>query len=343
MARPWSALARSALEGRRDLRSLAADGLLPLPSEELIALQVALARHRDDADPAARAERSLRATEPAELERFVAEHAEPEELAWLVASIGEPRLVEAALRRRSTPAELLAEWAPGLAAPLQEALLLRQDRIVERPDILDRLESNPALTATARRRIAEYREHLVRRPAGADEGEGRVAQEEGEASAEEAATEIAVARAVPAAADDAFDAVTGLSEGQVRALPPRVRIRLARRATAAMRQIMLRDPDPRVALAVLRGVPLSDAEVEQIARSRAVPEEVLDAISRRREWARKYPIVLALCANPRLPIAAAMRLLPQLGVRDLRNVSRDRNVSDAVRSQAARLYMIKSK
>jgi len=38
-----------------------------------------------------------------------------------------------------------------------------------------------------------------------------------------------------------------------------------------------------------------------------------------------------------------VRLLPKMSVRDLKLVSRDRNVADAVRSSATRLYTIKQK
>lgn len=86
----------------------------------------------------------------------------------------------------------------------------------------------------------------------------------------------------------------------------------------------------------------SDQEIEQIARSRSITEDVILGITKRREWVRKYPIVLALVSNPRTPIPASLRLIPQIAPRDLRNLSRDRNVADAVRSQAQRLYRIKA-
>jgi hypothetical protein len=338
----WSPLAQEALDGRRrELQLLAADGLLPLAPEELLALQVRLAAAAD-ADAAERARRALRAYPPPRLAGFAAQDADEEDLRWLFENLDVAGLREAVLGRRSTPAALLEQVAPALSPALQETLLLRQDRIVERPSILDRLSENPQLTPFARRRIAEYRDHLVpSRPAADPEDE--VAAVEDEATESEAEAAIAAARQPGPGSQGDVEEHTGLTEGQIRALPPRVRIRLARRAGAAMRQILLRDPHPRVALAVLKGPMLSDAEVEQIARSRSVLEDVLEAISRRREWARKYAIVLALCSNPRTPVAAAVRLIPQLGMRDLRTLGRDRNVSDAVRAHASRLYMIKSK
>jgi hypothetical protein len=55
----------------------------------------------------------------------------------------------------------------------------------------------------------------------------------------------------------------------------------------------------------------------------------------------KPGILRSLAANPKTPVAIALRLVPRLSVRDLRELSRDRNIADAVRSTAARLYRIK--
>ena len=88
---------------------------------------------------------------------------------------------------------------------------------------------------------------------------------------------------------------------------------------------------------------LSDQEIELTAGNRAVAEEVLETISRRREWVAKYKILKSLVQNPRTPLPTALRLLPRLAVRDLRDVGRDRNIADALRSTALRLYRIKQK
>ena len=75
-------------------------------------------------------------------------------------------LIEAILRRRDVPRAVLLAASPAALPPdLQEVLLLRQDAIVEEPAILEALEENPQLSTYTRRRIAEYREHLLPRAA----------------------------------------------------------------------------------------------------------------------------------------------------------------------------------
>jgi hypothetical protein len=318
--------------GNRQLQTLAADGLLPLPAEELIPLQVKLATG-GDAELAGRAAAALQAVEARVAAPFLSAGAGHDVLSYFARHAGHPLILEAVIRRRDVPRPLLIELARQLPADLQEILILRQDAIVEAPAILDALAENPQLSTYTQRRIAEYREHLLprqRRPLAAAEVE-----------IDDAAfvAAIAQARAVPAAGE--VDEATGLSEGQIRMLPVPARLRLARGAPRLLRSFLLRDPNPRVAVTVLSANALSDQEVEQVARSRNVAEEVLEEIARHREWVAKSGVVRALVANPRTPVGIGVRLVPRLSVRELRELSRDRNIPDAVRSTALRLYRIK--
>jgi hypothetical protein len=104
---------------------------------------------------------------------------------------------------------------------------------------------------------------------------------------------------------------------------------------------LLRDQNPQVALMALHANAVSEQEVEQLAASRAVVDEILQAIARKREWVQRYSVAKNLVWNPRTPLPVAMRLVNKMSVRDLRDLGRDRNVPDAVRSTALRLYRIK--
>ena len=306
----------------------------PLGPGDLIALQVRLTHH---ANPvvAQRARETLRELDPRLAADFLSHDASEEVLAYFAQEVGKAPVLEAIVRRRDVPRLLLVELAGRLSPDLQEILLLREDAIVEEPSILDELEKNPRLSSFARRRSAELREHLLRPAAPLPEFE----DDGPEPSDVEVAEAVEAVRAYPSAGE--VDEKTGLSEVQVRALPMRIRLRLARGASRKLRGILIRDVAPRVALATITSNSWSDTEIEQVCRARNVAIEVLDAIAGEREWTRKYPIVMALVSNPKTPVPAAMRLLHRLAVRDLRTLSRDRNISDAVRSRSQRLYRIK--
>ncbi len=122
-----------------------------------------------------------------------------------------------------------------------------------------------------------------------------------------------------------------------------MRMQLSRGAPRNLRQILIRDSNQAVALSVLQNNAIGEGELEQIAANRSVLEDVLENIGRNPKWTRKYKVVRALVCNPRSPVGMAVRLTARLSVRDLRGISRDRNVPDAVRSAALRLYRIKTK
>jgi hypothetical protein len=317
------------------LQRLAAEGLLPLPPEQLIPLQVALTRHADGA-LAGRAAEALRGADPRLLAPYLAGAAGEEVLAFYALHLTHPLVIEAILRRRDVSRPLLADLARRLSPDLQEMLLLRQDAIVEAPEILAALEENPQLSPYSQRRILEYREHLLPR----DRPVRPIAVGEAE-EIDDAAFAAAVAAARQQPAEGEVEETSGLSEGQIRLLPIPARMRLTRGASRQLRGILIRDPNARVALSVIQNNALSEQELEQIARNRSVAEDVLIAIASRREWNSKPGIVRSLVQNPRTPVAPALRLVPKLSVRDLRDVSRDRNVADAVRAMALRLYRIK--
>jgi hypothetical protein len=47
--------------------------------------------------------------------------------------------------------------------------------------------------------------------------------------------------------------------------------------------------------------------------------------------------------NPKTPLPISLKLVNRMAVKDLRDLSRDKNVPDAVRSTSLRLYRIKQK
>jgi hypothetical protein len=120
------------------------------------------------------------------------------------------------------------------------------------------------------------------------------------------------------------------------------RIKLGMKGDREARSILIRDSNKVVAQAVIHNPRITDQEVESIAAMRTVSDEVLRMISLNRAWARSYPIILNLARNPRTPIPSAINILPRIHTKDLKNISQNRNVSEAVRRQAFRLAATRS-
>ncbi len=322
----------------RQLQLLAASGLVPLAPEELLPIQVALAGS-PDGEVAAKARETLASTEPRLVASFLSDHAGEQELAYFGHHVPHPVLMEAILRRRDVSRQLLVELAPTLTSEMQEMLVLRQDAIVDEPQILVTLERNPQLSSYTKRRIWEYREHLLPRDRVPPKKPEEIQAEADSLTEEEVQEAIDEAKEKPS--EGSVEEDTGLTDVQIRSLPIPVRIKMARGANRQLRNVLIRDTNAQVALTVINGNTLPDNEVEQIANSRSVVSEVLAEIPKRREWIRKYSIAKALVKNPRTQLATSIGLVPRMTMRDLRDLARDKNVPDGVRTVARRLYMAK--
>ena len=115
------------------------------------------------------------------------------------------------------------------------------------------------------------------------------------------------------------------------------RVKLAMKGDREARNILIRDPNRIVAQAVVSNPRITEQEIEKIAAMRSVPEDVLRKIASDRQWARSYSVVHSLARNPRTPIANTMNILTRLQLKDLSALSKNKNISDAVRRQALRL------
>lgn len=125
-------------------------------------------------------------------------------------------------------------------------------------------------------------------------------------------------------------------------LNARDRMKLAMKGDREARGILIRDSNRMVAVAVINNPRVTDQEVENIAAMRTVADEVLRLIALNRSWARSYSIIHNLVRNPRTPIPTAISTLPRIRTRDLKQLTQNRNVSEAVRRQALRLAGVRS-
>jgi hypothetical protein len=119
------------------------------------------------------------------------------------------------------------------------------------------------------------------------------------------------------------------------------RMKLAMKGDREARNILIRDPNRIVAQAVVQNPKITDQEVEKIATMRTVPEEVLRLVAINRAWSRNYQIMFKLAQNPRTPLANSMNILTRLQTKDLLAMSKNRNISEAVRKQAFRLASLR--
>ena len=144
------------------------------------------------------------------------------------------------------------------------------------------------------------------------------------------------------AAGDAGDTEAEQTEEEedsrlVSTLPIAERLKLATKGTREQRSQLIRDSNRIVATAVLTSPKLTESEVEAFAKMGNVSEDVLRIIGTNRVWLKNYGIVLAVTKNPKTPPAISMQLMHRLTEKDIKMLTTDRNVPEALRLGARRV------
>jgi hypothetical protein len=118
------------------------------------------------------------------------------------------------------------------------------------------------------------------------------------------------------------------------------RMKFALKGTASQRAVLIRDPNKVIAAAVLSSPKLTETEVEAFSRMANVSEEVLRTIGTSRAWTRSYTVVAGLVKNPKTPPAISLTLMSRLNERDIKGLSTDRNVPEALRLAARKVMAV---
>ncbi|MCM2255387.1 MAG: hypothetical protein NDJ94_06910 [Vicinamibacteria bacterium] len=327
----------------RELRLMAAQGALPLKSEDLLDLYLLLIGDRDDAVRQAATD-SLGKYPAADLRPLLKDRSTPPAvLGWAVKFRTEADLREFALQNVATPDEAIEEVAAELPESLAELVVINQVRLLRRTSLLETLERNPNLNRDQNRRLRELRESFR---IGAVEAPPAVPAPppapEPEPEPEPAAAALAEIEISEEEAMNLLDPTERTQEGPISVVKRIFKMSTSQKVITALksgreeRSILIRDPNRLVCGAVLGSPKLTDAEVEGFAAMKNVSDEVLRRIGKHREWTKKYNVVANLVKNPRTPIGISLGLVSRLNPRDIKLLAVDKNVSEAVRKAAQR-------
>ncbi len=102
------------------------------------------------------------------------------------------------------------------------------------------------------------------------------------------------------------------------------------------RLVLIRDSNKIVARAVLQSPKLSGQEIDSVASMTNVTEDVLRLVAKSRKFMKTYSVALALVNNPRAPLDVTLHLITRLNDRDLKALSLNKNVPDAIRGMAVK-------
>jgi hypothetical protein len=336
-----------------EVRRLAANGALPLPPVELATVLFALTHDPDD-EVKSRARESLESLPESVCDAVLGGETHPAVLSYLAHAFKDhgTRLEKIALNP-ATDDRTFVFLAALPHKRVVEIVANNQTRLLRCSDIAEALGENPAAGRSTIDRILLF--------LGFEKPAAEVSEDESDAllPPAEALTDESAAAALRAfLGDDASAFAASLLEEHEGELDPEAsgnlfalvqkmsimqKIKLARMGNKEARGLLVRDRNKLVATAAIRSPRITENEVEGLAKTRNVSDEVLRIIATNREWTRNYTVKLGLATNPKCPLPMALKFLNFFHERELRSIMKSKDVPSVVSSHARRLLAKKGK
>ena len=121
------------------------------------------------------------------------------------------------------------------------------------------------------------------------------------------------------------------------------KIRLAMLGNRETRNLLIQDRNKVICMAVLRSPKLSENDALSYAQQRNLPQDVFTVLGKSKRWTKYYPVKIALVNNPKTPLHISMRFLEYLTERDLKALSRNKNVSSVLTNSARNILQKRGK
>ncbi len=121
------------------------------------------------------------------------------------------------------------------------------------------------------------------------------------------------------------------------------KIKMALTGDKEWRTLLIREPNKQVCGAVLKNPRITEGEVLAVAKNRSAHEELIRIILLNRDWLKLYDMKKALVSHPRTPLQQAIKFMGFLSERDIRELSKSKNVTQVIVNNARRMLMTKKK
>jgi len=266
-------------------------------------------------------------------------------------------LVIALLRNPNSPSKV---YYLAAASPIPEILTFLVNNVAllqKNPALVDILLKNRKLDAYLKEKLKEYKEFGIlgekKKPKKESPSEVKEKTEEKEKEEKEEKVEEETEEGEQVEEGEQSDTLKipeeELEEEELTLYQKLLKMTVAQKIERALkgskeeRSLLIRDSNKVVAMAVVQSPKITEQEIEAIAGMRNVHKDVLRYIGRNRQFLKKYKIVLALVKNPKTPPDIALTLLNRIMEKDLKNLVRDRGISEFVRQAASRLLKSRKK
>jgi hypothetical protein len=336
---------------------MAARGLVPVRGDDLVTLLVQLAH---DADPpvkdAARA--TLRGIPEAVLWSACDAELHPAILDGILDAVGERGgVVERLVQNRAVPNHTILRIARAADEHISEIIAVNQERLLGAPEIIEALYHNRHTRMSTVDRLVELaaRNNVVLH--GVATFQEHVEAIKGQLIPEPSDEALPSDRIFSEALDEDDDdpeAITLEEDGterlkekfaslreKIKHMSLSEKVRFAAIGNAAARTILIRDPRRLVHMAAART--LTAKEASEVVRSKEVAYDVIVFVAQQKRFLGTYAIKKALVFNPRTPPTMALRFIAHLMDKDLRDLTRSREVPGPIRTAAVHRWQQKQK
>ena len=352
-----SPAAQKVLGGPGPMKMMAARGLAPLPRPaDLVTVLYQLAQDADAKVKEAAAKSAIELPDKVLGGALQDGSLDPRVLDFFARKVkGRDEMISMIILNQATADETIADLASVLGEREIELISANETRLLRHPEIVGAMYMNRhARMSTVDRAVELAVRNKVRVPGipAWDEVVAAVLGTKEQRTSEE--VDALFAQAAKKAIEEAIEEEMGGPVDEDRAAAEAedipisqmsipMKIRLAALGNKFTRSELVRDANKMVAVAAIKAPGVTELEAVSYAGNSALKDEVIAYIATRRDWVKLYSCKLALVGNPKTPMAVAMRLLPHLRGKDLRNVARSKNIPSAVATQARKLSTTRGK
>ena len=249
-------------------------------------------------------------------------------------------IVSKCIRNPFLPIEFMQKIAKDGTPAMLETLLDNQIKMIAFPEIMEAMETNPEITKFVLGKIGEIREFYLRKEISEEIPEQEIIDELDEIFSMDQEKELVEENEDISKEEFKIKTISSLQKINVMTIAER--IRLAFVGSKTDRLILIRDPNRIVAQSVLESPKLGRDEIFYYVKNKSTPGYIISKIANNRGWTTDYPLVLELSRSPKTPMKTALRFRKKLFIKDLRQITVDKNIHPTVRKLAMSMYREKT-
>jgi hypothetical protein len=334
----------------RDVRFMAAGGMIPISPQEVIKALFILSHDRDT-EIKKKALTTLVNFSPEILINLISGDMPPSIIDFIVRHHKKSHLFyEGAIKNKNTADETIAFLATKNQLSLIDIISVNHERLSRSPAIVSALLKNPSVKGVTRQRLMEYiGGEEIDTPVVKEAEESHVMDSsektpgEDEASRESGGKPIGESTGESADTDEEenLDGLSLMQQVQRMSIPEK--IKLAQRGSKEARTLLLKDPNRLVVAEVVKSPKITEGEILMLAQSKQSGDEILRLITINREWMKNYAIRHALVTNPKTPVGVSLRVMNTLNKRDLKEIQKSKNIPTVISTNARKILALKEK